>query len=179
MSREFELVGEGGTPTNGFFSIIVTDVSDLYQSNIPLIASRKLGMSEDWQTTADFNKDIFLNPDTWRVSQYKGVSVERVGIRYFKMVRMDVFNELWKKPIRVSDYNLRLRHSPNLFKIPGKHNEWGNDQGFQLYLPKAQETLRWLYKYKPMVYIFTDDDRMFVDPEDDLAYIADVLNAEE
>lgn len=172
-------MGGGGSATNGFFSTIVTDVTDLYDSDIPLVASRKLTHNEDWQETAHNNKNMFLNPRFWRVSQYKGIDRERLGIKMFKMVRMDIFNELWGKPIRVSDYNLRYHHYSHMFELHGKNLEWTNDTGFQLVLDDAELSLKWLYKYKPMVYIFSDEDRMFLEPEDELAFIADVLNSEE
>lgn len=172
-------MGCGGRPQNGFFSTIVTDVTDLYDSKIPLVASSKMSHNEDWQETAEHNKHEFLNTRTWRVSQYKGTIWERVGIMGFKLVRMDMFNELWRKPIVVSEYNMKYQKHSNVFEIQGKNMGWSDDQGFQLIMRDTIDTLDWLYKYKPMVYIFSDKDRMFVNPEDELAFIADVLNSEE
>ncbi len=177
--RKFKLVGIGGEARNGFFSTIVTDVTELYGSKLPLVASRKLGYNEDWQETAAVNKDKFLNPRTWRVSQYKGLRRDIVGIKMFKMVRMDIFNTLWRKPIVISEYNMKYQRHSHLFELHGKSNEWGDDTGFQLHMDYPRDTFSWLYKYKPLVYIFSDEDRMFLDAADELAFIADVHNSEE
>ncbi len=182
--REFEIIGGRGHKkgqNNMFLRYLSTDVTDLYGSSIPLIATRRIGLQETPKEIEEDNRHEFFDPTEWKVSQYKEIDTERLGIQYFRVVRMDIFNKLWRKPISVVEYGL-TNTAPGTFSLrPYDGNQFYDwcDSAFQLTWPNVDESMIWLYKHNPLVYIFTDGDRMFVDPQDELAFIADIWKSEE
>ena len=175
--RRFKLVGPGGgEPENGFLTIVTTDVTDLYGSSQPLIASRRLHKGDDYLDICEWNQERFINPDTWTVSLQGDYPREKVGIRGFKTVNMVLFEKYWRRPVRVKEELNLVKDTWSGQYIIVENNV---QHPFYLVVQYEKDTLEWLYKYDPLVYIFTDEDRMFIDPQDELAYIGDVLNREE
>ncbi len=174
--RKYKLLGGGGKSKNGFFTVVATEVTEDYNSKIPLIASRRLKPDDDYQDIKKQCQDEFAEPEKWVVSQYRHhFPEERVGIQNFKLLRMDIFNQVWRKPIATKTDNFRSDGDGIYFYLAGPNEEWGSDHHFLLEWDHING-LSWLYKHDIIVYPFTDEERMFADPGDELAYIADVLN---
>ncbi len=179
--REFKVIGPYGQASRcrnqRDLCLLTTDVTELYDSQVSLIATRQIGTVEDIDVVREQNMGDFVDIRLWKVSQYKVQPVkDATGITSFKMVPMIIFNELWRKPVSVPEQQLRSKLISGSFTLDGKYGQWEREDGFQLVMTRPERSMVWLYKYNPLVYIFTDETRMFVDPQDELAYIADVLS---
>ena len=181
--QHFEIIGGRGARQGKGLHIkyLSTDVSELYGSTTPLVATRRIGFHEKAEEISLDNRFEFQDPREWKISQYKYKDQERLGIQEFKVVPMFIFDALWRTPISVVNYGL-TNTGNTVFSLRPYDGplfaDW-SEFTFKLDWPNLSESMTWLYKHDPMVYLFTDGDRMFVDPQDELAFIADVWRTEE
>lgn len=165
--------GEGVTTT-----LSTKDITARYDSKIPLIASRRIYKWDKVEEIEKQNAYDFIDPEAWYVSHFQYVfRPDRVGIKGFWVVRLDIFDALWRKPISPREHQFQIaENTGGVFTILGPNNEFSGARCFSLSWDDSEYSLNWLYKNNILMYPFTDSDRMFPNAEDELAYIADVMN---
>lgn len=172
----------GGRTLKQIGVYIMTDVTRDYNSKVRLFAARPFPTRhyEKWEPwlhdCVDAGTGELIQPPDlahpWRIGSM--VKNNSVGIQCFKSVTKDFFEELWNKPVRYRDLGLK-RKIGSMYTATHITTE---TRPFSLTWPEAVNNTKpsdWLYKHDIMVYIFSDGRSMFVDPQDEFAYIADVL----
>lgn len=161
---------------NSVFKSVSVEVTGLYQSRIPLLATRILKPGENAAELIMENEHGIEEPAEWSVSHYKHRFTEdRVGIRRFQLLRMDIFDQIWQKPINLREYGFQTDGTGTYYYMAGPDGIWKGQHHFLLEWDKKLG-MEWVYKNELIVYPFTDRESMFENPEDEFAYIADVLN---
>lgn len=129
---------------------------------------------ETSQRIIEENKRILDRSRRWYVRQL--TNMDRVGIKRFGRLPLQAFFDLWRKPIDPRELNLTRLQSPNQFRFEGDRHRFS----VVLVWPEIwndPKRLDWFARYcKKRIYLFSDYDSMFEDPEDEFVYLADVCS---
>lgn len=109
---------------------------------------------------------------------------DRVGMQQFTTLPLGVFISLWRKAIPTTDLSFGGKAGRGLCPIRVEvlsSEEGGSDLRFQIYTewPEVRNVLarNWMMEnIEAGIYLFSDHDCMFVDPDEEFAYIAGCMS---
>ena len=127
-------------------------------------------VAEDSIESLNFNR-------SWYVKQVVKKK-DRIGIRHFTTLPLGVFRDFWRKPISTS--NLKIGHVTRGLSSVRVIIMSPRSSNFRVYLdfPELNKidhdyTMGWFKENcHDGLYLFSDYDSMFVDPDDEFGYIA-------
>ncbi len=196
MPNNFDVIASNGMAVAsypGLFSPyrVVADVTEDFGSSVKLLASTCVFANESVNKIIQENCKSIRNPNRWKVAQ-TGSIPNRVAVQKFRSVPYSILETHWRKPLHLLNSGLVPR-SNGIFTFTNTNYFQNTPKAVSIYLDWAEvssakkgmlgmhddpskKVMEFMRRFSPEVYLFSDRESIFPDPQIEFAYISDFMN---